>query len=197
MLLGYAKPCPRKVVALPLINGCVPILRTAAGPLPCGSTRAARLLRVLLASAALCLAPAALPAAAAAARGRARDAEQAQSGGGGDAQGLWALLGIQGVFSEQQQQQEQQQQRRRRQGDKKGLSSREVDAFVDSMLAMWRPVLSNMGISGALGAVSAAALKVGAAPKRVATSIRAGETCQKTKRGSRAAGGTAATARAG
>lgn len=39
------------------------------------------------------------------------------------------------------------------------IDSGEIDAFVNNMVAMWRPILANIGFSGVLGACSAAALK--------------------------------------
>ncbi|KAI8463269.1 MAG: hypothetical protein J3K34DRAFT_444513 [Monoraphidium minutum] len=57
------------------------------------------------------------------------------------------MFGIQGFVAQAEQHRE-------------GLKRAEVDAFVDSMAALWRPILSNMGISGAMGGCSAAALKV-------------------------------------
>lgn len=134
-----------------------------------GRRRSGRLLRLLAACAAASLATAA--PALASARGkqkddarRKKDHAQSEDTSGGLLQlggAVLAALGIQGIVSQQQQQGEQQQQGKQQQARGRGLSSSEVDAFVDSMLAMWRPILSNMGISGVMGACSAAALKVG------------------------------------
>ncbi|GBF88900.1 hypothetical protein Rsub_01399 [Raphidocelis subcapitata] len=93
---------------------------------------------LLLASLALSL----LPAAPALAR-------QKEGHGGGDdpGGGLWGLLGMGGLVT----------QRNARAG--RGIDSAELDAFANSMVELWRPILANMGLSGAMGVVAGAAFK--------------------------------------
>jgi hypothetical protein len=101
------------------------------------------ILQSLLAAVGFCLLPAAAPTAAVA-RGRKHEKEPEAE------EGLpWAWAGMAGIVSQQ---------------DSKnsgGIDSAELDAFVNSMAALWRPIATNIGLSGALGMCSAAALKVG------------------------------------
>jgi hypothetical protein len=116
-----------------------------ARPAPAGPWRPhARALRLLLAAAGACLLPAAAPPPAAA-RGRRQPEPEPDDGF------PWAWAGVAGIVS----------QRDAKPGG--GVEGAEIDAFLGSMAAMWRPILSNIGVSGALGMCSAAALKVGAA----------------------------------
>lgn len=104
-----------------------------------------RLLQLLLASAVFSLGPLVAPAFA---RGRKDKQQEKQAekaaNGRGFLGGLWSITGI---VSE-------------KDANPHKLSSAEIDAFVESMAAMWKPILSNVGISGAVGACAAAALKV-------------------------------------
>jgi uncharacterized membrane protein (Fun14 family) len=121
-------------------------------PLPSSTTAAATamLLRALVAAwPLLLLAPG--PAAAAAA-----SAEPPALPWG--LQGIVAGWGTSDEPSARRRRQKQQQKQRRRNGSSSDGDS-ELAALCSAMVDLWRPTLANMGVSGAMGALSAAALK--------------------------------------